>query len=470
MDSNPTGDMKPDSDPYRPPSDTMSGASDSTVGEQSGGKRTLGLFSATTIVAASMIGAGVYTTSGFTLGDLGHSGWVVLAWIVAGVIAICGAICYGALASEFTESGGEYLFLSRTLHPVAGLMAGWVSVLAGFTGAIAFAATTFATYLLPESSSMGNLVAVGLVAIAAGLHSIGARPGVRVQDAVVVLKVILIAGFVVVAFLCDWPREPLVESLYVVESGPLSFAITFATALMWISLSYSGFNAAVYVAGEVQNPTRNVPRALLFGTIGVTVIYVVLNTIFVYAPAGETIRGNPQVATAAAKAIGGEHFGTFVRVVILFGLFTSVSALVMTGPRVYAKMADDGFLPKFFRFQGSVPVVAIWVQAIMAIIVIYFSTLKDLLGYLGFTLSVSAALTAGTVFWLHRRESSDVRVPLFPIPPIIFVGGTLLTATLAAINTPKQAIAGLITIGFGMLFYPLYRMRIIGKTNLERPD
>ena len=114
--------------------------------------------------------------------------------------------------------------------------------------------------------------------------------------------------------------------------------------------------------------------------------------------------------------------------------------------------------------------VAIWVQAIMAIIVIYFSTLKDLLGYLGFTLSVSAALTAGTVFWLHRRESSDVRVPLFPIPPIIFVGGTLLTATLAAINTPKQAIAGLITIGFGMLFYPLYRMRIIGKTNLERPD
>ncbi|QDT08382.1 APC family permease [Planctomycetes bacterium K23_9] len=433
------------------------------VGSGGNDKRPLGLLSATTIVAASMIGAGVYTTSGFTLGDLGDPFWVVVAWMVAGMIAICGAICYGALASEFADSGGEYLFLSKALHPVAGLMAGWVSLLAGFTGAIAFAATTFAEYLSPEAEIFqAKGIAIALVAAAAILHSIGVRTGARVQDLAVVLKVLLIGVFISVAAWHEWPRS-IVAAVAVnpeePESGTYQFALAFATSLMWISLSYSGFNAAVYVAGEVENPRRNVPRALLLGTIGVTVIYVLLNAIFVYAPRAEDIKFNPQIAAVAAKAIGGEWFERFVRVVILFGLFTSVSALVMTGPRVYAKMAEDGFLPRVFRFQGRVPVVAIWIQAILAMIVISFSTLKDLLGYLGFTLSVSAALTAGLVFWLHGRDTSRVHVKLFPLPPIVFVGGTLLTATLSAISSPWQAMVGLGTIGFGLLFYPWYRMR-----------
>ena len=421
----------------------------------------LGLLSATTIVAASMIGAGVYTTSGFTLGSLGHPGLVVLAWLVAGIIAICGAICYGALAQEFTSSGGEYLFLSRALHPVAGLMAGWVSVLAGFTGAIAFAATTFATYLLPESSSLGNLCAMGLVVFAAALHSIGVKPGARFQDATVLIKLLLITVFIAIAVLTQWPRDSVAEASIASQATPRGIELVkaFATQLMWISLSYSGFNAAVYVASEVKQPKRNVRRALLLGTVLVTVIYVLLNTVFVFAPPSDAIKFNPKVASVAAQSIGGDQFEHFVQVVILFGLFTSVSALVMTGPRVYAKMAEDGFLPSVFKFQGHVPVVAIWIQTLMAMVVIHYSKLEELLGYLGFTLSVSAALTASIVFWLHRKESSSVRVPWFPLPPIIFVGGTLLTATISAFNSPWQAVVGLVTIGFGLLFYPWYRLR-----------
>lgn len=457
------------SGPYRTPEPVSGAVAKSDGTKDFGGNsdtqsgKPLGLFSATTIVAASMIGAGVYTTSGFTLGDLAYPHWVVTAWMVAGIIAICGAICYGALAVEFTASGGEYLFLSRALHPVAGLMAGWVSVLAGFTGAIAFAATTFAEYLLPGAGLFyAKGLAIGLVAGAATLHSVGVQLGARAQNLAVILKVLLIVAFIVVALQSDWPRDGVLENAVTasnVAPTTMQFALAFATALMWISLSYSGFNAAVYVAGEVDRPERNVPRALLWGTIGVTVVYVLLNAIFVYAPPSADIKFNPQVAAVAARSIGGATFERFVRIVILFGLFTSVSALVMTGPRVYAKMADDGFLPKLFRFQGRVPVVAIWVQAVMAMVVICFSSLKELLGYLGFTLSVSAALTASMVFWLHGRESSRVEVKFFPIPPIIFVGGTLLTATLAAVNSPQQAIAGLVTIGFGLLFYPWYRMR-----------
>jgi APA family basic amino acid/polyamine antiporter len=451
------------SDPYRSPKQVAVETNATGDGSDQNDKQPLGLLSATTIVAASMIGAGVYTTSGFTLGDLQDPGWVIAAWIVGGGIAICGAICYGALATEFTASGGEYLFLSRAVHPVAGLMAGWVSLLAGFTGAIAFAATTFAEYLLPGAGMLqAKMFAMGLIAVAAALHSIGVRPGARVQDLAVLLKVLLIGAFICVAMVSDWPRDgaaELISQTKVAQPSAFEFALAFATSLMWISLSYSGFNAAVYVAGEVENPKRNVPLALLLGTIGVTLIYVLLNTIFVYAPPSADIQFNPQVAAVAAKAIGGEAFERFVRIVILFGLFTSVSALVMTGPRVYAKMAEDGFLPSVFRFQGRVPMVAIWIQAILAMIVVWFSTLEDLLGYLGFTLSVSAALTAGMVFWLHGRSTSSVRVKFFPIPPLVFVGGTMLTATLSAIQSPVQALVGLGTIGFGLLFYPWYRMR-----------
>lgn len=428
----------------------------------------LGLISASAIVAASMIGAGVYTTSGFTLGSLQDPFWVVVAWCVAGLVAVCGAVCYAALASEFTESGGEYLFLSRVLHPVTGVMAGWVSLLAGFSGALALAATTFAQYAAfwqatgADTQWQGNAIAIGLVLVAAAQHSFGVKLGAIVQDISVGLKVLLIVAFIIIAILVQWPRDAVAESAAIADTPlPTGFAFItiFATQLMWISLSYSGFNAAVYVAGEVNRPKRNVPRAMVLGTLLVTVIYVALNAIFVYAPPSETIKMNPQVATAAAKAIGGDWFALFIRTIILIGLFTSVSALTMTGPRVYAKMAEEGFLPRVFRFQGDVPVVAIWIQACLAITVICVSDLKTLLGYLGFTLAVSAALTASLVFRLHFKKESSVRVPLFPIPPIIFVCGTLLTAVLTAIDTPAHAIAGLITIGCGLLYYPWYRMR-----------
>ncbi|WP_442508914.1 APC family permease [Novipirellula sp. SH528] len=425
----------------------------------------LGLGSAMFLVAASMIGAGVYTTSGFTLAALGSPGWVLAAWATGGVIAICGAICYGALARELTESGGEYLFLSRKLHPIAGLMAGWVSLLAGFTGAIAFAATTFETYLGWQDAMPKGAIATLVVVFAAILHTVGVRPGARVQDFVVILKFLLITAFVVIAVAMhssasvDVPAETSVSEAV----SWTAFSLTFATQLMYISLSFSGFNAAVYIAGEVNNASRNVPRAMLWGTCLVTLCYLLLNAVFVLAAPSEAIVGQPDVATKAAEAIAGETFASFVRVVILLGLFTSVSAMIMSGPRVYAKMAEDGFLPGWFRFSGRIagkpPVAAIWAQATLGIIVIYASDLERLLSYLGFTLSVSAALTASLLFWVRGKSGARIRPLLYPITPIVFVGGTLLAATLSAVNSPVQAAVGLGTIAFGGLLYPWYAWR-----------
>lgn len=416
---------------------------------------TISLFSAVNLVAASMIGAGVYTTSGFTLGDLGSPYLVVAAWIVGGVIAICGAICYGALANRFTASGGEYLFLSRAVHPAAGYIAGFVSILAGFTGATAFAATAFESYMpkwgILAELPLGTIASIAIV-VGALLHGIHAKLGTPVQDLMVVSKFVLLFIFFCVAA-TSYPESW--DGLNVAATKPFSLS-AFAVSLMWISLSYSGFNAAVYVASEVREPQLNVARSLLIATVLVTVLYVMLNTVFVFASAPADIVGQQEIAVISARKIGGASFESLIRAVLLVSLATSISAMMMSGPRVYAKMADDGVLPHWFRFQSTAPTVAIALQAILAIAVVQLSTLKDLLSYLGFTLSVSAALTVATLFLLRYR-GDNVPVPLYPWPPLIFVSATLMIAAIAGIQKPVECVAGVVTLSVGLVVYFLTR-------------
>ena len=426
-------------------------------------RKSLDVVSATTLVTASMIGVGVYTTSGYTLASLGSPQRVIAAWIVGGLIAICGAVGYASLAARFSESGGEYLFLSKTLHPVAGLMAGWVSLLAGFTGAIAIAALGLGEYLSPLLSSQPppKLIAVVAILTAAAMHTIGVQAAARAQDLVVALKLLLIAGFVVVA-LVNLNRWELFASS-VARPDPVPFdPLVFAGQLVYISFSFAGFNAAVYVASEVTDAKRNVPIALIVGTASVTLIYIVLNAIFVLAPPAETITDGEnisQVAATAARQIGGDSFMLLVRIVIVVSLFTSVSALVMTGPRVYAKMADDGFFPKWFCFADRPPVSAIWFQATLAVLAVLVATLKELLGYLGLTLSVCSALTVSMLFVLRLRSTGN-RLPLFGIPAAVYVLATLVLAVLYAIREPWQAVATIATVVTGVLLYPWIAARI----------
>lgn len=464
--------------------------------------------SAAAVVAASMIGAGVYTTSGFTLGDLGQPHYVIAAWIIGGVIAICGAICYGALARQFTESGGEYLFLARAVHPAAGMVAGWVSLLAGFTGAMAFAATTFESFVrdsgIQQSNSLPeHSIAIGLVLFAALVHSLGLRRGTHIQNGVVILKLILIGLFLLVAYstVSTWHGFSSITQAATTSDAttpdsvsPWEFALVFANALTWISLSYSGFNAAVYMTDEIDQPQRNVPRAMLLGTAAVTILYVLLNAIFVYAPAASEVAGQPNVATLAAGSIGRQiqHHGAgwgaliepLVRIAILAGLGTSVLALMQTGPRVYQKMAADRLLPRWLigRSAGksagesaeksdsgpveSLP--AIGIQAVLAILVICATTLREQLDYLGFTLSICAALCGSLVFLFRNHGVYPVRVWGYPTVPAIYVGGTLGIATLTAIRVPAQAMVGLGTLGVGIVAYLLSRFLWGRRASLDR--
>ena len=428
-------------------------------------KLRFGLLSATCLVIANMIGTGVFTTSGFSLAGIGNRQWVMLAWCIGGFIAICGAISYGKLSRLISESGGEYLYLSRMLHPSIGFIAGWVSLLAGFSAAIAISAIAFESYavealVLPQWYLKGA-IAVGLIAIFGLLHALQVRTGVWTQNVVIAIKIALILGLVTVAAFADPDRWTGLKS----DDPETPFSIySLASQLVWISFSFCGFNCAVYIAGEIRNPKQNVFWSMVIGTTLVTVLYLCLNFIFLYAPAYNDVVGQERVATIAAVAIGGDGFATLVRIIILIALCSSVSSMIVAGPRVYAQMASDGVFPRFFQGidKGGVftPANAVWLQVGLAVVFVIFTGLQSLLNYLSFTLSVSAAITVCCLFVAQYKKRKMTVVGM--IAPTIYVVATLGLGALAVLQDHwngeySKLIAFIVTIASGFCLYLLFR-------------
>lgn len=379
-----------------------------------------------------MVGTGVFTTSGFLLADLKSRGLVLLAWAVGGLLAALGALSYGALARRIPESGGEYLFLSRTLHPQAGHVAGWISLLVGFSAPLALAAYSFGEYtktwlwwLGPKPAGTLLLVAFSVV------HAWHIRRGAWIQNAAVLLKVVLIGGFAAMASF-RLPELP--------DTAPGGFALpAFAMSLVWISFSYSGWNAAVYIGGEITDPERNLPRALLLGTGLVMALYLALNAVFVFAAPIEKLARQVAIGRIAAEALGGTAWAEAVTALVALALISSVSSMVMAGPRVYACMAEDGFLPRWLAATGGPPRASIGLQAALALVLLWTSTFEMLLSIIGFTLSLCTAATVAGLMRLRLREGPKLKVPGWPWVPGLFLVGVLLMTGLSVVNLTLPA-------------------------------
>jgi len=417
--------------------------------------RRFGLPTCVALVVANMVGAGVFTTSGFALGDLGAPSRVLAAWVVGGVLAVLGALSYGALAARLRESGGEYMFLSRTLHPSLGFVAGWISLWAGFTAPIATAALVLGAYV--SGGSGGDARAWATLALGvATLSQMAAAFGAKVQNVLVALKVVAL-----VALGCygvGWvglqgPPAAGDGSAVPAWSWPV-----FATTVFWVSMSYSGWNAAVYVAGEVRDPERTVPRSLVLGAVATMGLYLLLNTFFVFSAPVDQLAGQKDIAAVAARAAGGAALETAVRVVLCAALFTSLTSMLMAGPRVYARMADDGVFPSVFRMGSGAPRAAVALQGLLALAVVWWAGLEQLLGYVGFTLSASTVLAVVGLMVLRRREGrAAVPVPGWPWVPLIFIVASIALGVLMYINTKAEPLWALATVGSGLLVYGVLR-------------
>ncbi len=407
-----------------------------------------------------MLGVGVFTTSGFSLADLGSREWVLAAWVVGGGIALCGATCYGALARRIPESGGEYTFLSATIHPAVGFTAGWVSLLAGFTAPIAAAALGLQAYLgeVFGSHLRPEWLGTAAIAAAAAMHGLHLEAGLRLQNLAVGLKLAAIVCFIGLGSFLLLPGPATQAATPAATSDAFEIG-AFAVTLVWISFAYSGWNATVYFAGEVSDPNRNVPRSLWLGATTVMVLYVALNAVFVYAAPLEDLAGRADVGAVAAQALGGEPLRAALSALVALALFTSISAMVMAGPRVYAQMAEDGLFPRLFR-PAAVPSAAVVLQAGLAVAVVWSTGLAQLLSYVGFLLGISAAGTVCGLLILRRREgAARVPIPGFPWIPAVYLVGTLGASAFMATRRPSEALAGLATALVALPLYAALRWR-----------
>ncbi|HAA53134.1 MAG TPA: amino acid permease [Myxococcales bacterium] len=406
------------------------------------------------LIIASMIGTGVFTTSGFSLAALGTREAVVLAWICGALYAGLGAVCYGWMAGLYPESGGEYVLLGLALHPSLGYTAGWLSILAGFTAPIAAAAHGLEAYLQRSGSLwIGAL----FILVSVALHGIKRDAGAVLQTSAVVLKLLLLVGFVLMGV---GSISPSVSTTFVAETKWAQFGPT----LMWISFSYSGWNAAIYLAGEQDGDASAWVRRGLIAVALVGVFYIILNTVFVYAGPMSLLSGRPDIGMAAAKAIGGSKLAWALSLVVALALGTSISSMMMAGPRVIAKMAEDGVFPKFLTKGGDTPYNAVMIQGVLALMVFFASTLSSLLGYIGLTLSLCTALTALALLWEWKKGRFRPKRPLYLLVPLVFVLTTFGMAGWMAWIKPQQAYASLATFAFGLVAWWLH------KRFVKRPD
>lgn len=413
------------------------------------------------LVVTGMIGSGVFTTSGFALEAVGSPTVVLAAWAVGGLIACCGALAYAALAFRLPQSGGEYLYLSRSLHPFFGFLAGMVSLSAGFSGAIAFAALTCQAYAQPLIAQPpwlpSQTVATVVVLVCGLMHLEAGRLAARLNTAVVVVKMLAIVGLVGWGYAALGSQPPVIGG--VSESGTVSIG-SFAMTVMWIMFSYTGFNEAVYIASEAHSPRRTVPVAVLLGTLTVTLIYLLLNDVMLRSAPVADLAGQPEVAAVAATALGGEAFAWWLRLAIVLSTLSAAAGMTMAGSRVVVAMADDGILPRWLAGQSGRSR-AVLVQVGIALVLIHLATIRDLLGGLGVTLSLCSALTVATL-WMPRLASSATGPPLtLPIrlASAVYVAATVIFAVLMCLHDPWQ-LAG--TAAIVMLTAVLWNVRSLG--------
>lgn len=422
----------------------------------------IGLIASAALVVASMIGTGIFTTTGFLAADLGGTSQILLCWLVGGLLALCGALVYGELGAMMPRAGGEYVYLSKAFSPLVGFLSGWVSLFAGFSAPAAASAMAFGSYLhAAETSIPASGAALALVVGLTLMHAISLSFGTRVQTVLTVGKVVLILGFILAAFSVgdgDWSNLEKGRRLAETEWN------VFAVSLIWVSFAYSGWNAAAYLAGDMEDPGRNLPLALVLGTLIVVVLYVALNVVFFYAtPVTQLAAGKGggpvvEVGHEAAIVLFGSATGAALSLLIALALASSVSAMILAGPRVYQVMAEDGVFFSLFakKNKRGVPQFSVIFQGALTSFLIIITGFEQLMYYIGFTLGVFSALTVAAAIVLRRTQPDAYRpfkVPGWPVPAILYICLSLWMAGHTIFARPWEALAGSGTLVIGALVF-----------------
>jgi APA family basic amino acid/polyamine antiporter len=438
-------------------------------------ERRLGPYDAAAIIVANVIGGGILFTPPLIASMVPHPVWFLSTWIAGGVLAFFGAMAYAELAALRPRAGGEYVYLREAYGPLAGFMTGWTSFVAGFAGALAASAIFLIVVLdrfipgaanstplfviplpyVPFTFSRHTLLAIIAVWLFALVHIVGVGPGRAVMNVLATLKVLALLVFIAAGFAVGVGSTANLQQVAAAIS-PTNWLL----ALVPVMFTYSGWNAAAYMAEEIREPGRNVPRALLMGTIGVIIIYGLLNLLYLYAlPVGELAAVKGSVFDVIGERMLGARAGDILAIVAIISLAAGINAWTFAGPRIYYAMARDGVFfpaaahvhPKFKTPHTSIVAQASWTS-----ILILTGSLDALANYVGFAITLFAGIAVAAVFVLRARDPEAPRPYKtlgYPIAPAIFVLASLAIVVNAFYRSPGPSVLGLLVIASGI---PLY--------------
>lgn len=402
-----------------------------------------------------MIGTGVFTSVGFQLTTLQHTWTILLLWIAGGILALFGAFSYAELGTTFKESGGDYIYLSRIFHPALGYLSAWTGLTVGFSAPIALAAMAFTRYLSPFGIGSNTWIAIAVIAAIALMHSFTIIFSSRFHNYATALKV----AFILVLILLGLIVAPSPVNALSFDSGWSGELLTpgFAVSMIYVSFAYTGWNAAAYVAGEIDLPRKNLPRALIQSTLFVAVIYVLFQYLLLKHASAQSLVGKEEVTYISFSNMLGENGGKWVSLFIALQLIATISSYLWVGPRVTCAMAKENrnwrLLSKTNRH--GIPVAALWAQVVISILLTMTGSFEKVLLYAGFVLQLMSSLTVAASLRIQYQEKDIFRSPLRPLPQFIFLAFNTAVLFFTLINQPIESLTGLGILLMGMIFYKI---------------
>ena len=426
--------------------------------------REIGLLSATFLVVGNIIGIGIFTTTGLIAAEIGNSPWLLGVWILGGFLALIGAACYSLLSRKIPQAGGEYAFLYPSYGPFAAFLAGWASLLIGFSGPIAAYALALIAYLnpfLPSQLFEDPFIqkgSAGLILLAISfLMVLGLRFGSRFHSTMTLLTLGLTISFATLVLLRTPARQHLESNL---GGDLLPDLPSLGVAIVMVMFAYSGWNAAAYIAEEIRRPTVFIPGALLLGTVLVIAVYVCMNLAYLGSVPLSQIEGEIAIAEITALAAFGPSGRVVVNILVVFAILSSMTAMSIAGPRVYFAMSRDHLFPAWLADvdeKRKIPLKSIWFQTAIGLLLVAIGTFRQLLIYSGFILVLFSTLTVSTLFMVRNEKDSAYFWILYRLLPGLFVLINAVVLVSAAISNPAETSAGGVTLLLGVPVYFYYK-------------
>ena len=416
-------------------------------------KKKISIYTAAAIVVANMIGTGVFTSVGFQLSSVQNTWSILLLWVIGGLLALFGAFAYAELGTHFKESGGDYIYLSRVFHPVLGYLSAWAGLTVGFSAPVALAAMAFTKYLAPFGLQNNLWLAIGIIVLIGLMHSFTIRHSGRFQNITTVVKVVFILLLIALGFFVtnNQPNAINLDNSWQHELTEPGFAVS----MVYVAFAYTGWNAAAYVVDEIDNPKINLPKALIGSTLFVSLVYVLFQTVLLKNATVAQLNGKEEVTFIAFNNLLGTTGGKWVSVFIAIQLVATISSYLWVGPRVTCAMASENKLwaPLAKRNLHGIPVAALWVHVIIAIILTLTGSFEKILVYAGFVLQLMASLTVATSLFIPNKKTGTFRSPLKPLLQILFLIFNAWVLIFTLVERPVESFIGIGILLLGLVIY-----------------